>query len=67
MSESKSEEFRQRIEITDRVLKVKANKLSDWETTFLESCNRYFKKKKELSSSMKHYYVTIIVRHNYGH
>lgn len=67
MNENKSEEFGQRIEITDRVLKTKTKKLTQWETTFLESCNKYFKKKKELTPRMKHYYVSIIVKYNYGY
>jgi len=61
---SKPEEYKQRIGVIDLI--VKKNELSEWETRFLRSCKSHFIKNKELTNSMRHFYLSIMEKHNYG-
>ena len=61
---NKEEEYRQRTQIIDSI--VKKNNLTEWEEKFIGSCRRHFRQNKELTTSMRHYYLEIMERYNYG-
>lgn len=61
---NKTKEYEQRVGIIDGV--IKKHKITDWEQSFLKSCKRHFKNHRELSDSMRHFYITIMEKYNYG-